>query len=76
MMRPSGTVSPVPELDRSHPAVTTLAALADVDPRTALAWLQGLRVKRRNARRLEEALPRAVEAVPMHTSAYAGKVPS
>jgi len=42
MMRPSGTVSSVPELDRSHPAVTTLAALADVDPRTGsgfgMAW--------------------------------------
>lgn len=76
MMRPSGTVSFVPDLDRSHPAVTTLAALADVDPRTALAWLQGQRVKRRNARRLEEALPRAVEAAPMHTSAYMGKVGS
>lgn len=76
MMRPSGTVPLVPELDRSHPAVTTLAALADVDPRTALAWLQGHRVKRRNARRLEEALPRAVEAAPKHTSTYAGKVSS
>lgn len=76
MMRPSGTVPLVPELDRSHPAVTTLAALADVDPRTALAWLQGEPVKRRNARRLEDALPRATDAAPACASVYAGRVKS
>jgi len=73
-MRTSDTVRAVPDLDRYHPAVTTLAALAEVDPRTALAWLKGGRVKRSNERRLVDALPRAVEAAPTHVSAYTGKV--
>lgn len=72
-MRGSCTLGAVPDLDRYHPAVTTLAALADVDARTALAWLQGEAVKPRTSRRLVEALPRARAALPEHDAAYAAR---
>lgn len=75
-MRPSSTLAAVADLDRSHPAVTTLAALADVDPRTALAWLHREPVKRRNARRLADAVARAALALPEHAETYAARVSS
>ncbi len=64
----------VTDLSPSHPAVTTLAALADCDPRTALSWLRGEPVRARSARRLQEALPRAQDALPEQGLVYAARV--
>ena len=64
----------MPDLSPSHPAVTTLAALADVDSRTALSWLRGEPVRLRSARRLQEALPRAKDALPEQASVYEARV--
>ena len=61
------------DLSPSHPAVTTLAALADCDPRTALSWLHGAPVRPRCARRLLEALPRAKDALPEQVEVYEGR---
>lgn len=61
------------DLSPSHPAVATLAALADCDPRTALSWLRGEPVRRRSARRLLEALPRAKDALPEQVEVYEGR---
>lgn len=73
-LRARGIIVAVPDLDRYHPAVTTLAALADVDARTALAWLEARNVKPRLARRLVEAIPRARVALPEHDATYAARV--
>ena len=62
------------DLSPSHPAVTTLAALADCDPRTALSWLRGEPVRRRSARRLQEALSRAKKALPEQAEVYEARV--
>lgn len=62
------------DLDRSHPAVLTLAGLAGVDPRTALSWLSGRTVLPAHERVLLEALPRARAALPEHGAAYAARV--
>jgi hypothetical protein len=64
----------VADLDRSHPAVLTLAALSGVDPRTALSWLQGRSVQPATAKCLLDALPRAQAALPEHAAAYATRV--
>ena len=62
------------DLDRSHPAVLTLAGLAGVDPRTALSWLSGRSVLPAHGRALLEALPRASAALPEHAPTYAARV--
>lgn len=64
------------DLDRSHPAVLALAALAAVDPRTALSWLRGEPVKRASAKCLQDALPRALATMPEHAETYAARVSS
>jgi hypothetical protein len=68
------TKAPEIPLDRLHPAVLTLAGLANVDPRTALRWLEGGQVQAASARCLSDALPRASAALPEHASVYAARV--
>lgn len=68
------TLAAVADLDRSHPAVLTLAGLAGVDPRTALSWLSGRTVLPAHERVLAEALPRALAALPEHTEVYATRM--
>ena len=55
---------------RTDPAVRVLAALADVDDRTALAWLTGARVSLESEARLLAALPRARAALPDAAAVY------
>jgi hypothetical protein len=73
-LRNRATLLAVADLDRSHPAVLTLAGLAGVDPRTALSWLSGRPVLPAHERVLLEALPRARAALPEHGAAYAARV--
>jgi hypothetical protein len=73
MVAHSAILALVAELDRSHPAVLTLAGLAGVDPRTALSWLQGRAVLPAHDKLLSGALPRARAALPEHDAAYAAR---
>jgi hypothetical protein len=57
-------------VDRNTPAVRLLAALADVDPRTAASWLNGESVRPGNEERLRAALPRAREGCPEGREIY------